>query len=98
MCAEIGGRQRRVVGQHRRVALQRDAAQFQHVAAPGDVERAFTAANPSLRPGMLAAVCRHGTLDEVRVCFTRDLRAFQACPEVAHEGCRDALLSVPAVR
>ena len=66
--------------------------------APADVERAFTAANPRLRPGMLAAVCRHGTLDEVRVCFTRDLRAFQACPDVIREGCRDAAMAVPAPR
>ena len=66
--------------------------------APADVERAFVQANPRLRPGMLAAICRRGTLEEVRVCFTRDLRAFQACPEVVREGCRDAALSVPAVR
>ncbi len=66
--------------------------------APGDVERAFLQVNPRLRPGMLAAVCRRGTLDEVRVCFTRDLAAFQACPEVVSEGCHSATLSVPAVR
>ena len=66
--------------------------------APADVERAFTEANPRLRPGMLAAICQRGTLDEVRVCFSRDLTTFQACPEVVGEGCRDATLSVPAVR
>ena len=66
--------------------------------APSDVERAFADANPRLRPGMLAAICQHGTLDEVRVCFSRDLTAFQACPDVVGEGCRDATLFVPAVR
>ena len=66
--------------------------------APTEVERAFTEANPRLRPGMLAAVCRRGTLDEVRVCFSRDLKTFQACPEVVAEGCREATLTVPAVR
>lgn len=64
-----------------------------------DVERAFVEANPRLRPGMLAAVCQHGTLDEVRICFTKDLKGFQACPEVQREGCRGfGALTVPPVR
>ena len=66
--------------------------------APGDVVRAFTDANPRLRPGMLAAVCRSGTLDEVRICFTRDLKTFQACPEVVRDGCRGGNIDVPPVR
>ena len=66
--------------------------------APVEVERAFTDANPRLRPGMLAAICQRGTLEEVRVCLTRDLRGFQACPEVVREGCRSGSLDVPAVR
>ena len=66
--------------------------------APADVERAFTDANPRLRPGMLAAICQRGTLEEVRICLTRDLRGYQACPEVVREGCRSGSLDVPAVR
>ena len=65
---------------------------------PADVERAFTDANPRLRPGMLAAVCERGTLDEIRICFTKDLKSFQACPEVQREACRGGSLSVPPVR
>ncbi len=66
--------------------------------SPADVERAFADANPRLRPGMLAAICQRGTLEEVRVCLTRDLTGFQACPEVVGEGCRSGTMTVPAVR
>ncbi len=66
--------------------------------APADVVRAFTDANPRLRPGMLAAVCEHGTLDEVRFCLTKDLRDFYVCPEVVREGCRSGTMDVPPVR
>ena len=72
-----------------------------HVArtqAPADVTRAFTEANPTLRPGMLAAICQRGTLDEVRICFSRDLKHFQACPEVVREGCRSGSVAVPPER
>jgi ribonuclease T2 len=67
-------------------------------ASPADVVRAFTDANPRLRPGMLAAICQHGTLDEVRICFDKDLKGFQACPEVVREGCRSGSVAIPAVR
>ena len=66
--------------------------------SPADVIRAFTDANPALRPGMLAAICERGTLDEVRFCFTKDLKSFQACPEVVREGCRVDAMSVPPER
>ena len=75
----------------------KDAHGDQHLA-PADVVRAFTEANPRLRPGMLAAVCRRGTLEEVRVCFTKDLKTFQVCPEVVRDGCRGGDLDVPPVR
>ncbi len=69
----------------------------QHLA-PADVVRAFTDANPRLRPGMLAAVCRSDTLEEVRICFTKDLKTFQACPEVVRDSCRGGDVDVPPVR
>lgn len=75
----------------------KDPHEDQHFA-PEDVVRAFTEANPRLRPGMLAAVCRDGTLDEVRLCFTKDLKSFQACPEVVRGGCRNREIDVPPVR
>lgn len=69
----------------------------QHLSAT-DVVRAFLDSNPRLRPGMLAADCRGGTLDEVRICFAKDLKSFQACPEVVRRGCRAGDLDVPPVR
>ncbi len=65
---------------------------------PVDIERAFISANPRLKPGMIAVACRRGTLEEVRICFTKDLRDFQACPEVASHDCRGSNVSVPPMR
>jgi ribonuclease T2 len=66
--------------------------------APLDIQRAFIAANPRLRPGMLAVGCQRGVLQEVRICFSKDLREFRACPEVSRQSCRAQEISVPPVR
>jgi ribonuclease T2 len=63
-----------------------------------EVERAFSAANPGLRPDMMAVTCRRGRLEEVRICLTRDLRAFRPCPEVDRDSCRVVEIIVPAAR
>ncbi len=47
---------------------------------PIDIARQFVAANPGLRPDMMSVTCRAGRLEEVRICFTKDLRGFTACP------------------
>jgi ribonuclease T2 len=62
---------------------------------PIDIMRAFIAANPQLRPGMLGVVCIGGVLEEVRICFSKDLRSFRACPEISRQGCRTREVSVP---
>lgn len=64
--------------------------------SPLDVQRAFVAANPRLRPGMMAVICSRGALAEVRICLSKDLRDFVACPEVARRGCFSQSLVVPA--
>jgi ribonuclease T2 len=64
--------------------------------APLDIQRAFIAANPRLRPGMLAVTCRKGALQDVRICFSRDLREFRPCPEIARGACRSGEIAVPA--
>jgi ribonuclease T2 len=61
-----------------------------------DIERAFIAANSRLRPGMIGVACARGSLQEVRICFSKDLRDFHACPEVARRGCPFGPVSVPA--
>ncbi len=71
------------------------AANEQQTWAPIDVMRAFIAANPRLRPGMLGVTCQHGELQEVRICFSKDLRQFQACPEISRQGCRAREISLP---
>ncbi len=75
----------------------KDARQGQRWT-PIDLERAFIAANPRLRPGMLAAVCQHGVLEEVRICFSKDLKGFTDCPEVARSRCRAPEMAVPPER
>ena len=65
--------------------------------APADVLRAFTQANARLRPGMLAVSCPKGVLQEVRICMTKDLRDFRACPEVASRSCRGRNIMVPPI-
>ena len=63
--------------------------------APIDIMRAFIGANPRLRPGMLGVTCQNGELQEVRICFSKDLREFQNCPEISRQGCRSGEISVP---
>ena len=64
--------------------------------SPLDVQRAFFAANPKLRPGMMTVTCQRGLLQEARICLSRDLREFVPCREVARRGCFDQSMSVPA--
>ena len=63
---------------------------------PIDVERAFYEANPLLRPGMMAVSCRRGVMDGVRICLSKDLREFRACPAVVQRGCHVREISAPA--
>ena len=66
--------------------------------APLDVTRAFEEANPRLRPGMMAVGCTRGTLQEVRICMSKDLRDFRPCPEVARNSCRSREIRIPPIR
>jgi ribonuclease T2 len=63
-----------------------------------DLERAFAAANPGLRVDMMSVSCRRDTLQEVRICFSKDLRAFATCQEIDRAGCRARAIRVPAPR
>ncbi|MEA2832865.1 MAG: ribonuclease [Methylobacteriaceae bacterium] len=72
------------------------AASDKQTWTPIDIERAFIAANPKLRPDMMAIACRSGVLEEVRICFSKDLREFRTCPEVSRGSCRTRELRVPA--
>lgn len=66
--------------------------------APIEVARQFVTTNKGLRPDMMAVVCTRGQLQEVRVCLSKDLRAFTACPEVARANCRSPEITLGAAR
>jgi ribonuclease T2 len=64
--------------------------------SPLDLQRAFFDANPRLRPGMMTVTCQRGALSEVRICLSKDLRDFVACPDVVRQGCFSQTIAVPA--
>ena len=66
--------------------------------APLDLVRAFAGSNPGLRADMMAVTCRQGELEEVRICFSKDLRGFVSCPEVSRATCRTREITVMPVR
>lgn len=63
-----------------------------------EIERAFVAANPGLRADMMAVTCKRGMIEEVRICFSKDLRGFQPCEEVNRQQCRAPDMMVPVSR
>jgi ribonuclease T2 len=65
--------------------------------SPLDLQRAFLAANPRLRPGMMAVGCARGQLQEVRLCLSKDLRDFRPCPEVARDSCRAGRIDIAPI-
>ncbi|KQP58539.1 ribonuclease T [Methylobacterium sp. Leaf108] len=66
--------------------------------APIEVARQFVAANRGLRPDMMSVTCTRGRLQEVRICFSKDLRDFTPCPEVARRNCRAGEVTIEAAR
>jgi ribonuclease T2 len=61
-----------------------------------EIETSLTAANPGLRNDALAVTCAAGRVDEVRICFNKDL-SFRACTAIDRAGCRMKNLSLPAI-
>lgn len=66
--------------------------------APLEVARGFVSSNPGLRTDMMAVTCRQDELEEVRLCFSKDLRGFTTCPEIARGACRTRQISVLPLR
>lgn len=73
-------------------------AQTEQDTSALDIERAFIAANPRLRPGMLAVECVDGELSEVRLCLSKDVRNFVPCPQVARHSCYSQGIAVAPMR
>lgn len=77
-------------------------AAFQNIdgyksVSPAEVEAAFVAANPGLKPDGIAVSCDGRRLREVRICMTRDL-GFRSCDEVDRRACRADRVVMPPVR
>ncbi|MFC6791155.1 ribonuclease T [Methylobacterium komagatae] len=66
--------------------------------APIEIARRFVAANDGLRPDMMAVSCARGQLTEVRICFSKDLRGFTACPDLARSNCRAPQITLDSAR
>ncbi|MBN8534158.1 MAG: ribonuclease T2 [Rhizobiales bacterium] len=66
--------------------------------APLDIERAFADVNPGLRADMMSVTCDRGMLEEIRICFTKDLRGFRSCEQVDRDSCRAREITVPSAR
>lgn len=65
--------------------------------SPDEVERAFIAANPGIKPAGIAATCDRRLLREVRICMSKGLE-YRACPEVDRQSCRRDKVVMPPVR
>lgn len=59
------------------------------------IETTLTSANPGLRSDALAVTCASGRVEEVRICFNKDL-SFRACGEIDRGGCKVKNLQLPA--
>jgi ribonuclease T2 len=66
--------------------------------SPVAIEQAFIAANANLRPEDMAVTCARGQLVDVRICLSKDLKAFAVCPKVAGHTCRRPSVAVAPVR
>ena len=66
--------------------------------SPDAIEQAFIAANANLHADNMAVTCARGELIDVRICLTRDLKAFSTCPKVSGHTCQRAALTVSPLR
>jgi ribonuclease T2 len=67
------------------------------MVSPAEVEDAFLAANPSLKPDMIAVTCDYRRVREVRICMNENL-GFRPCPEIDRGSCRAPRVVMPPVR
>lgn len=61
-----------------------------------EIETSLTAANLGLRNDALAVTCAAGRVDEVRICFDKDL-SFRTCNAIDRAGCKMKNLNLPPV-
>ncbi|MCO6186492.1 ribonuclease [Rhizobium sp. L1K21] len=63
-------------------------------ASPEAIETAFSAANPGLAKDAIAVTCSAKQIEEVRICFSKDL-TFRTCPEVDRQSCPLNSINIP---
>jgi ribonuclease T2 len=66
--------------------------------SPQEVEEAFIAANPAMKPDGISVSCGGGKrLGDIRICLSRDLQ-FRSCEQLERRSCRRDQLIMPPVR
>lgn len=64
---------------------------------PALVEKAFIAANPSMKADGISVTCKKNYLQEVRICMTKSLQ-LRSCAAVDRAACRSRSITLPAIR
>ncbi|AFL49489.1 MULTISPECIES: ribonuclease T(2) [Sinorhizobium] len=59
------------------------------------IETAFAVKNPGMTREMIAVTCEGRLIEEIRICFDKELR-FRACPEIDRRACRRDAVLLPA--
>jgi len=63
---------------------------------PDEIRHAFLDANANLRADNIAVTCTGGQLVDVRICVSKNLKAFATCLQVARNSCRrDSIVVAP---
>jgi ribonuclease T2 len=67
--------------------------------APAELVQDFLTANPSLENNMISISCSRNRLRDVRICFTKDLKARACGPSVSRrKSCSQEKVALPPVR
>lgn len=80
------------------IPQDREMRRDRQTVDPNSVEEAFLAANPGLPRDAIAVTCDRHYLRDVRICLSRDLSGYVACPEVDASACRRSGAVMPAIR
>jgi ribonuclease T2 len=59
------------------------------------IETAFAAKNPGMAKDMIAVTCEGSLVEEIRICFDKELK-FRTCPEIDCRACRRDTVLLPA--
>jgi ribonuclease T2 len=68
------------------------------IVDPQVLEKAFIAVNEGMPADAIAVTCNGNRIREVRICLTRDLSGYHACPQIDRAACRRQNQRMPPVR